>query len=171
LNAWYVTASIPVGGFYLPDIYVFTFLLSVILLGGLYWLLYRTEFGNTLRASMQNRTAAELIGINVERISAITFGIGVAVTAAGGMAFGTTRTFNANDSYDLISRLLVIIVLGGMGSLRGALVGSVALLVIGDMTAVLWSASWSSTVFFVLLVILLLFRPQGLFGQREGRKQ
>lgn len=87
------------------------------------------------------------------------------------MAFGTTRTFIPNDSYDLISRLLVIIVLGGMGSLRGALVGSVALLVIGDLTAVLWSASWSSTVFFVLLVALLLVRPQGLFGQREGRKQ
>lgn len=171
LNAWYVTASFPIGDFYLPYIYVFTFLLSVGLLGGLYWLLYRTEFGNTLRASMQNRTAAELIGINVERISAITFGIGVAVTAAGGMAFGTTRTFIPNDSYDLISRLLVIIVLGGMGSLRGALVGSLALLVIGDVTAVVWSASWSSTVFFVLLVVLLVFRPQGLFGQREGRKQ
>ena len=171
LKAWYVTQSIPIGNFYLPVVYVFTFLLSIALLGGLYLLLYRTEFGNTLRASMQNRTAAELIGINVERVSAITFGIGVAVTAAGGMAFGTTRTFNPNDSYDLISRLLVIIVLGGMGSLRGALVGSLALLVIGDITAVLWSASWSSTVFYVLLVILLLFRPQGLFGQREGRKQ
>jgi branched-chain amino acid transport system permease protein len=171
LKAWYVTASIPVGGFYLPDVYVFTFLLSIVLLGGLYWLLYRTEFGSTLRASMQNRTAAELIGINVERISAITFGIGVAVTAAGGMAFGTTRVFNPNDSYDLISRLLVIIVLGGMGSLRGALVGSIALLVIGDVTAVVWSAQWSSTVFYVLLIALLVFRPQGLFGQREGRKQ
>ena len=171
LNAWYITSSFPVGGFYLPYIYVFTFLLSVVLLGGLYWLLYRTEFGGTLRASMQNRTAAELIGINVESISALTFGIGVAVTAAGGMAFGTTRTFIPNDSYDLISRLLVIIVLGGMGSLRGALVGSIALLVIGDMTAVIWSASWSSTVFYVLLIVLLMFRPQGLFGQREGRKQ
>ncbi|HLW02876.1 MAG TPA: branched-chain amino acid ABC transporter permease [Ktedonobacterales bacterium] len=176
LSAWYVTASVYVGTIngtqlYIAYIYIFTFILSVILLGGLFWLLYRTEFGSTLRASMQNRTAAELIGINVERISAITFGIGVAVTAAGGMAFGTTRTFNANDSYDLISRLLVIIVLGGMGSLRGALVGSLALLVIGDVTAEIWSASWSSTVFFVLLVVLLLVRPQGLFGQREGRKQ
>jgi branched-chain amino acid transport system permease protein len=171
LHAWYITESIPVGGFYLPYIYVFGFGLSVVLLTGLYWILYRTEFGGSLRASMQNRTAAELIGINVERVSAITFGIGIALTAAGGMVFGTTVPFNPNSSYDLISRLLVIIVLGGMGSLRGALVGSLALLIIGDVTSVAWSPVWASTVFFVLLVLLLLFRPQGIFGQREGRKQ
>jgi branched-chain amino acid transport system permease protein len=171
LHAWYVVESFQIAGFYLPKVYVFSFVLSVVLLFGLYWLLYRTEFGKSLRASMQNRTAAELIGIDVERVSAITFGIGVAVTAAGGMAFGTTAPFNPNSAYDLISRLLVIIVLGGMGSLRGALVGSLALLVIGDVTAVVWNPIWSSTVFFVLLVLLLVFRPQGIFGQREGRKQ
>lgn len=171
LNAWYVTASFPIFGFYLSYINIFVFALSIILLAGLYALLYRTEFGKSLRASMQNRTAAELIGINVERVSAITFGIGVALTAAGGMAFGTITSFNPGSSYDLISRLLVIIVLGGMGSLRGALIGSLALLVVEDVTTVASSAQWSSTVFFILLVILLLFRPQGLFGQREGRKQ
>ncbi len=171
LNAWYVTASFPIFGFYLSYINVFAFVLSAILLAGLYVLLYRTEFGKSLRASMQNRTAAELIGINVERVSAITFGIGVALTAAGGMAFGTITSFNPGSSYDLISRLLVIIVLGGMGSLRGALVGSLALLVVEDVTTVASSAQWSSTVFFILLVILLVFRPQGIFGQREGRKQ
>jgi branched-chain amino acid transport system permease protein len=171
LNAWYVTASFPIFGFYLSYINVFAFVLSAALLAGLYVLLYRTEFGKSLRASMQNRTAAELIGINVERVSAITFGIGVALTAAGGMAFGTITSFNPGSSYDLISRLLVIIVLGGMGSLRGALVGSLALLVVEDVTTVASSAQWSSTVFFILLVILLLFRPQGIFGQREGRKQ
>lgn len=176
LNAWYVSTSFHVFDlegkpFYLPYINLFAFGLSVVLLGGLYLLLYRTEFGKTLRASMQNRTAAELIGINVERVSAITFGIGVALTAAGGMAFGTVTSFNPGSSYDLISRLLVIIVLGGMGSLRGALVGSLVLLVVEDVTTVVTSAQWSSTVFFVLLILLLLVRPQGLFGQREGRKQ
>lgn len=171
LNAWYVTASFRIGGFYLPYIYIFGFLLSVVLLSGLYVLLYRTKFGYSLRASMQNRTAAELIGIDVERVSAITFGIGVALAAAGGVAFGATNLFNPNSHYDLISRLLVIIVLGGLGSLRGALIASVALLVIGDVTAVVWSPVWSSTVFFMILVITLLVRPQGLFGQLEGRKQ
>ena len=171
LQAWYITASFPIGGFYLSYIYVFGFLLAVLLLGGLYFLLYRTKFGYGLRASMQNRIAAELIGVDVERVSMITFGIGVALAAAGGMAFGATNAFNAGSAYDLISRLLAIIIFGGMGSLRGALIASVGMLVVEDVTSVVWSPVWASTVFFILLVIILLVRPQGLFGQVEGRKQ
>jgi len=171
LRAWYITASFQLGGFYLSYVYVFDFLLAVVLLGGLYLLLYRTKFGHSLRATMQNRTAAELVGIDVERVSAITFGIGIALAAAGGMAFGATTAFNANSAYDLISRLLAIIIFGGMGSLRGALIASLGMLVIEDVTSVVWSPVWASTVFFILLVIILLIRPQGLLGQVEGRKQ
>ena len=171
LHAWYVDASIQIGNFYLPYIYLFSFALSVALIGGLFLLIYRTAFGRSLRASMQNRTAAALLGINVPRVQAITFGLGVALAAAGGMAYGATNTFNPASSYDLISRLLVIIVLGGMGSLWGALVGSVLILIIGDVTAVVWSPVWSSTAVFVLLIALLVFRPQGIFGLAEGRRQ
>lgn len=171
LHAWYVDASLQIGAFYLGYIYVFGFALSLILLGGLYLLLYRTKFGQSVRASMQNRTAAELIGISVGRVSAITFGAGVALAAAGGMVFGATTAFNPGTHYDLISRLLAIIILGGMGSLRGALIASLGMLVVEDVTAVVWSPVWASTVFFIALVIILLVRPQGLFGQLEGRKQ
>jgi branched-chain amino acid transport system permease protein len=171
LQAWYVTASFKVGGFYLAYIYVFGFLLAVVLLGGLYWLIYRTKFGFSLRASMQNRTAAELIGINVERISAITFGIGIALAAAGGMVFGATNAFNAGSAYDLISRLLAIIIFGGLGSLSGALIASLGMLVVEDITAFFWDPRWATVVFFILLVAILLFRPQGLLGKVEARKQ
>ena len=170
-QAWYVTASFKVGEFYLAYIYVFVFLLSVVLLGGLYIILYRTKFGSSLQASMQDRTAAQLIGIDVERVSMITFGIGVALAAAGGMAYGATYAFNPGSLYDLISRLLVIIILGGMGSLRGALFASVGMLIIEDVTSVVWSPVWATTVFFALLVAVMVIRPQGLFGRAEGRKQ
>ncbi|HZR39310.1 MAG TPA: branched-chain amino acid ABC transporter permease [Ktedonobacteraceae bacterium] len=122
LDAPYIDASFPIFGFYLPYIYLFLFILSVVLLTLLYVLVYRTKFGYGLRAAMQNRTAAVLVGIEVEKISTLTFGIGVALAGAGGMAYGATNLFNAASSYDLISRLLVIIVLGGMGSVSGALV-------------------------------------------------
>jgi len=181
LQAWYITASFPIGGFSLfnfyvgifdlPYIYVFGFLLAVVLLGALYLLVYRTKFGFSLRASMQNRTAAQLIGIDVERVSAITFGIGIALAAAGGMAYGATTSFNAGSAYDLISRLLAIIIFVGMGSLSGALIASLGMLVIEDVNSVVWSPSWDSTVFFILLMIILLVRPQGLLGKVEGRKQ
>ncbi|HZC06107.1 MAG TPA: branched-chain amino acid ABC transporter permease [Ktedonobacterales bacterium] len=171
LFAWYTTASIPFAGFYLPVIYLLAFGLSALLLAALYLLLYRTKFGRAVRATTQNRAAALLIGIDVERVAALTFGVGVALTAAGGMAFGATTSFNPGSHYDLISRLLVIIILGGMGSLGGALVASVGMLVIEDVTAVVWSPVWASTVFFALLVILLLVRPQGLFGKFATRNQ
>src|SRR5512136_2474256 len=171
LHAWYIDASFKIGNYYLAYIYVFGFILSLVLLAGLYVLLYRTKFGYSLRASMQNRTAAQLIGIDVERVSAITFGIGVALAAAGGMAYGATFAFNPGSLYDLISRLLVIIILGGMGSLRGALIASVGMLVIEDVTTVVWSPVWATTVFFVLLIVIMIFRPQGLFGRLEARKQ
>jgi branched-chain amino acid transport system permease protein len=171
LQSSYVTTSVQIGGVYLPHIYLYGFALSVVLLAGLYFLLYRTKFGFSLRASMQNRMAAELIGIDVEWVSAITFGIAVALAAAGGMVYGATTPFNPNSHYDLISRLLVIIILGGMGSVRGALIASLGMLVIEDVTSVVWSPVWASTVFFILLVLVLVFRPRGLFGQLESRKQ
>jgi branched-chain amino acid transport system permease protein len=171
LQAWYVTAAIKVGNYYLPYIYIFAFILAVALLIALFLLLYRTKFGRSVRALMQNRTAAQLIGINVERVSAITFAIGVALTAAGGMAYGATQPFNNNTWYDLITRLFAIITLGGLGSVEGALIGAILMLIFSDVTAVVWSPVWSSAVFFAALVLLLLFRPQGLFGRVATRKQ
>lgn len=171
LHAWYVDRSLHVFGFYLPYIYLMGFGLAVVLLGALYYVLYRTRLGQSIRASVQNRLGAELIGINIRRVSTLTFGIGVAVTAAGGMVFGATTTFNPNTGYDLISRLLVIIVLGGLGSIGGALVAAVSMLVIEDITAVVWSPVWASTMFFAVLVLVLLVRPNGLFGQAATRAQ
>lgn len=171
LQAWYTTQSVQIGTFYLPYLYLMAFGMSVILLAGLYILLYRTKFGRSVQATMQNRAAALLIGIDVERVSTITFAVGVGLTAAGGMAYGGLYPFNPNSHYDLISRLLVIIILGGMGSVGGALVASVGMLVIYDITSVVWSPVWASTVFYALLVVLLLFRPQGLFGKIAARNQ
>jgi branched-chain amino acid transport system permease protein len=171
LDAWYVTQGVKVGNFYVAYVYIFAFILALALIAALFLLLYRTKFGRSVRALMQNRTAAQLIGINVERVSAITFAIGVALTAAGGMAYGATTPFNNNSWYDLITRLFAIIILGGLGSVQGALIGGVIMLVLSDVTAVVWSPVWSSAVFFFALVLLLLFRPQGLFGRLATRKQ
>ncbi len=171
LHASYVNKSIHVFGFYLPYIYLYGFVLAIVLLGLLYAILYLTRFGQSLRAALQDRRAAELIGIDVERVRTITFGIGIAVTAAGGMVFGATNSFNPNSGYDLISRLLTIVILGGLGSIGGALVAAMFMLVLEDVVAVAWSPIWSTLVFFAALVIVLTFRPQGLFGRAVTRAQ
>ena len=115
---------------------------------------------------MLNRSAAQLIGIDVERVAAISFGIGMATAAAGGVVFGITNAFNPGSHYDLISRLLTIIVLGGLGSLKGAIIAAVLMLVIEDVTSVAVSPTWAAFTFFVLLVLILIARPQGLYGLR-----
>jgi branched-chain amino acid transport system permease protein len=164
LNAWYETASVPLFNFRIAYVYIFGFALCLAILGGIFWMLYRTTFGRAIRATMLNRTAAQLVGVDVDRVSALAFGVGVASAAAGGVVFGITNVFNPGSHYDLISRLLTIIVLGGLGSLRGAIVGAMVMLVTTDVTAVVISPVWSSFVFFVILVCVLVVRPQGLYG-------
>jgi len=166
LHAWYDTASFPVGGFRVTYVYLVGFLLCLVILGALFFILYRTTFGASIRATMLNRTAAQLIGVDVDRVSAVAFGIGMATAAAGGVVFGITNAFNPGSHYDLISRLLTIIVLGGLGSLRGAIIAALVMLVSEDITSVVISPVWASFVFFVILVVVLLVRPQGLYGVR-----
>ena len=166
LRAWYDTASFPIGDFHVTYVYVFGFVLCLAILAAMFLVLYRTTFGASIRATMLNRTAAQLIGIDVDRVSAFAFGIGMATAAAGGVVFGITTAFNPGSHYDLISRLLTIIVLGGLGSLRGAIIAALVMLVSEDITSVVLSPVWASFVFFVILVAVLLFRPQGLYGVR-----
>jgi branched-chain amino acid transport system permease protein len=171
LNASYVNSTFHIFGFYLPYIYVFGFILAVAMLAALYYILYRTQFGRGVRASLQNRTAAELIGVNVSRVRAVSVGIGVSVTAAGGMLFGATNAFNPSSGYDLISRLLSIVVLAGLGSIGGALVAALFMVTLEDVVAVVWSPVWATLVYYASLVVVLSFMPNGLFGKAAVRAQ
>jgi branched-chain amino acid transport system permease protein len=162
----YNTASFAAGSVHIAYVYVYGFILAVAFMGLLSLLLYRTTFGAAIRATMLNRQAAQLIGIDVERVSAVSFGIGTAMAAAGGAVFGIINTFNPGSHYDLIGHLLIIVVLGGLSSLRGAIVAALVVLVIQDVTAVAISPEWANLTFFVVLVIVLVVRPQGLFGVR-----
>jgi len=171
IHTSYVNSSVKLGSLIFPSIYLYAFAMSVLLLGGVYYLLYRTRFGRSLRASMQNPTAARLVGINTDWVSAFSLGIGVGLAAAGGMVFGLTNSFDAASSYDLISRLLAIVIFGGFGSLSGALIASIVMLVIQDVVAVVWSPTWGQTTFYLILVLVLLLRPQGLLGRKAVRAQ
>jgi len=170
LNASYVVSSVHVFGFYLPYIYLYGFALALALVAALYTLLYRTTFGRSVRATMQDETAARLVGIDTNRVAAITFGIGIAVTAAGGMVYGATNAFNANSGYDLISRLLAIIILGGLGSIGGALAASIFMLTVESLVDI-WQPTWAIVVFYGALVLVLLIKPTGFFGRQAVRAQ
>jgi branched-chain amino acid transport system permease protein len=166
LSVSYDTAGVGVGDLQVTYVAAVGFALCLTILAGLFVLLHRTRFGASVRATMLDRTSAALIGIDVERVSAVAFGIGTATAAAGGVVFGITHAFTPGSHYDLISRLLAIIVLGGLGSLRGAIVAAIGMLVVEDIAAVVISPTWAEFVLFAMLVLVLLARPQGLFGVR-----
>jgi branched-chain amino acid transport system permease protein len=163
----YANKSWKIAGYHVSEVRVFAFLMSAGILTLLYLLLTRTEFGRTVRATVQNPVSARLLGVSVERVSALGFGISVATATAAGAVFGIVTPFNPGSHYDLISRLLSIIVLGGLGSLGGAIVAALFMGVAEAVFAAEISPTWSSFTFFIVLIAILLLRPQGLFGSTE----
>ena len=131
----------------------------------LYLILQRTNLGRAIRATIQDRNAAQLVGVNVQMVSAVTFGIGIATAAAGGSLLSMIYSFNASSQTDWITRVLSVIVLGGMGSLPGAFVAAIILGVMEQLTAVMVTLYWSPIVFYLFLFLTLIFRPQGLMGE------
>jgi len=144
--------------------YILSFAVSVLLVIALTQFLARTEMGRAIRAVAQNRSVAPLMGIRVERVSAITFGLGIACAGIAGALllpiFWTNPTVGA--PYTLKS--FVIVVLGGMGSVQGAALGGLLLGVAEQFTAYAWADRYQEVVNFVIFLLVLLFRPQGLFG-------
>jgi branched-chain amino acid transport system permease protein len=86
------------------------------------------------------------------------------------MIFGATNSFNANSGYDLISRLLSIVILGGLGSVSGALGAALFMTTVEALVAV-WNPNWATVVYYAALIIVLTWRPEGLLGQRAARAQ
>ena len=115
---------------------------------------------------MQNPTAARLLGVDTRMVSALGFGLSVATASAAGAVYGIVFPFNPGSHYDLISRLLSIIVLGGLGSLGGAVIAALFMGLAESVFAAEISPTWSSFTFFVVLIAMLVVRPQGLFGAR-----
>jgi branched-chain amino acid transport system permease protein len=144
--------------------YILSFAVSLLLVIALTQFLARTEMGRAIRAVAQNRSVAPLMGIRVERVSAITFGLGIACAGIAGALllpiFWTNPTVGA--PYTLKS--FVIVVLGGMGSVQGAALGGLLLGVAEQFTAYTWADRYTEVVNFVIFLLVLLFRPQGLFG-------
>jgi len=148
----------------LPVVRLLGFAAAVITLLVLYLLLTRTDLGRAIRATVQNRDAAQLVGVNVARVQALTFGLGLATVAVGGAVFSLIWNFNAASHEEWISKLLSIIVLGGMGSLPGALIAALIMGVAESTAAVTMSSYISPIVFYLILFLTLIFRPQGLMG-------
>jgi branched-chain amino acid transport system permease protein len=138
----------------------------VLVLSALYVVLAHTWAGRAIRASAQNPSGAALVGVGATSTAALAFALGTSTAGVGGSVLSVLYPFFPASHYDWISRLLGIIVLGGMGSLPGALAGALVLGLAETLTATYWSLRWSTLVFYLVILVVLLFRPQGIFGTR-----
>jgi branched-chain amino acid transport system permease protein len=161
----YATKALEFLSYRFPVTRLMAFAVSLVVIGLLTIVLRRTSFGRAIRATIQDRRAAQLVGINVASVSALTFALGVATAAAGGSLLSMIYSFNPSSQTDWIARTLSIIVLGGMGSLPGALLAALILGVTEQLTAVMITLYWSPIVFYLFLFFTLIFRPQGLMGE------
>ena len=162
----YFNESYEFGAFFIPKALLYGSLVAIGVLTGLYAFLTKTWTGRAIRASAINPTGAELVGVKVAAVAAMTFAVGIAVTGAGGSIVSVLYPFLPGSHYVWISRLLGIIVLGGMGSLPGAIVGALAIGIGETMVTTYIGPEWATAVPFVVIFIVLLVRPQGLMGAR-----
>jgi branched-chain amino acid transport system permease protein len=162
----YFNSSYNIGPFFLPKPQVYGCLAAIAVLGLLYFALTRTWMGRAIRASSQNLDGAQLVGVSATSVAALTFALGASTTGVGGSILSVLFAFFPASHYVWISRLLGIIVLGGMGSLPGAVVGALLLGIAETMTASYISLRWATVVFYLVIMVVLLVRPQGLFGAR-----
>jgi branched-chain amino acid transport system permease protein len=167
INTGYANSSWTWFGYQITVVRFWAFGLSLVSLGLLFLLLNRTRFGRAVRATVQNPESARLLGVDAQRVSAFGFGLGAATAAAAGSVYGLLYPFYSGSHYDLISRLLSIVVLGGLGSVGGAVIGAVIVSTSSAVVAATISPVWSEMTFFVILILVLLIRPQGLFGSVE----
>jgi branched-chain amino acid transport system permease protein len=153
------------GGVIIPYARLATLGLALIVVAGLYFLLNKTEVGRAIQATAQDKEMARLMGVNISRTYAITFGVGAAVTGVAGSLISTYFIIfpQMGLSYTIIA--FCVVVLGGMGYIPGALWGGLILGVVQSLTTTYLNAGLSGALTFILLFIMLIIRPAGIAGR------
>lgn len=160
----YASQALQIGELRLPWTRIAVFVLALLLTGLLHLFMLRSRSGNAIRAVAQNPVAAATLGIDVQRVRALAFGIGAALAGASGSLMAALYAFSplAGDSYTMKS--FVIVLLGGLGSMTGAIVAAIVLAVCENLVAGLGSPGLRDAVSFFLLLAILVLRPRGFFG-------
>lgn len=145
---------------------VVAFAAAVVIAAALYLFLYRTRQGTAVRAVAVDPRSANLVAIDVERTAAFAFALGGALTACGGTLLSTFYTFNASMGVLFTMKALIIVIMGGVGDIRGAVIAALALAIAETAVATLIDPGLTLAATYALFILVLLFRPQGLFGRQ-----
>jgi branched-chain amino acid transport system permease protein len=162
----YSTRALSLGGAFISVNRLAVFGLALVVLFALHMLLTRTYLGKAIRAVAQNPDSCTLVGVPVERIYALTFGLGTALAALAGLLAATLFSFNPDFGATELLKSFVVVVLGGLGSVAGTAIAALILATVEVFAILALPAYLTASVGFVLLVLVLVIRPGGLFGQR-----
>ena len=143
------------------------FIMAVVIGALLYLWLNHSRAGMAVRAVSVSPDAARLVGINVGRISALAFALGGAVTAVGGTLISTFITLDASVGVIFTMKALIIVIMGGVGDIRGAIIAAIILGLVETAVASLIDPGLTLVAAYFIFLLVLLFRPQGLFGRRS----
>jgi branched-chain amino acid transport system permease protein len=168
LTTRYSSSSFDLLGLSVSVPLLYSFLVTAAITGALFWFLSRTDVGQAIRATAQDRDAAQLMGINVQWTSILAFGIGSALAGAAGALIAPTYYIFPQVGGSFTLKAFVIVVLGGMGSIVGATLGGIIIGVTESLAAVYIASGLMELVVFVLFLGLLLFRPSGLLGKSRA---
>jgi branched-chain amino acid transport system permease protein len=147
---------------------VVAFVAAVLISSALYLFLYRTRYGTAVRAVAVNPNSASLVGIDVARAAALSFALGGALTACGGALLSTYYTFNASMGVVFTMKALIIVIMGGVGDVRGAVIAALILGITETAVARLIDPGLTLAATYALFTLVLLFRPQGIFGRQQA---
>ncbi|MGH7322814.1 MAG: branched-chain amino acid ABC transporter permease [Candidatus Rokuibacteriota bacterium] len=163
----FLTEAFVVGGIALSKSRLVSFAFAVVITLVAYWFLQRTKFGKAIRATSQSPQMAMVCGINVRRVHLYCFGLASALAAAGGSLVAVMVAIQPEMGQVYTFKSFLVIVLGGAGNYPGALLGGMLLGLVEQLSSLFLTTQLSEAVAYVLLVLILLLRPQGLLGGRS----
>jgi branched-chain amino acid transport system permease protein len=168
LSTTYSSSSVTVLGISISTPLLVSFGITAVITAALYWFLLKTDTGQAIRATAQDREAARLMGINVKRMSIIALGLGSALAGTAGSLISPTYYIFPQVGTAFTLKAFVIVVLGGMGSIVGATLGGVLIGVAESVGGVYLGSGWKEVIVMVLFLLVLLFKPSGLFGKSNA---
>ncbi len=148
---------------------IFAVLIGVVAMILIYILINRTKLGRAMRATFQQKEAAALVGVNVEAVYTYTFALGTAMAALAGVLLGAIFLIHPNTAELATLKAFVVVILGGMTNLAGAVAAGILLGVVESLWGGFVSTGYMDVIGFVMVILILLFRPAGLFSRRPGR--
>jgi branched-chain amino acid transport system permease protein len=165
LPASYAAKSTVVLGLRVPITYLVSFAVAVVLFAAAQFLLQRTGVGREIRASSEDPGAAEALGVDVRRTHTLVYGLAAAFAAVGGVLVGTTFSFTPTSGLSYLLTGFAVVVLGGLGSVKGTFLGAIVLGVTESVGGAFGGDGYRDFVGFVVFLVVLSLRPQGIFGR------